>query len=249
MKAYRALVDTQFRSQLREPVGLFFGVVFAPVLVLVLGLFFGNEPNPDFGGRGFVDATLPGFASVALAVTGVMMLPMNQLTLRESGALRRLRLTPLRPATYIAADLTVNFVVGIVGMCLALGVGAVVFGARPSGNLLLILAAAALGLVAFLALGYTLSGLYPSQGAAVGIGNVLMILLMLTSGAFIPLAILPDGVQAAMRVSPIHYFVELLQGLWDGTSWSLLLLPTGVLAGMVVVFGLLGARLFRWDRS
>src|SRR5699024_7932109 len=97
-------------------------------LVLILGLFFGNEPDPNFGGRGFVDATLPGFASVALAVTGVMLLPSNQLTMQESGALRRLRLTPLRPITYIAADLTVNFVIGLAGMFLALVVGSAVFG-------------------------------------------------------------------------------------------------------------------------
>lgn len=249
MSGYRALTATLFRSQLREPVGLFFTFIFAPALVLILGLIFGNAPDPDFGGRGYIDATLPAFASLVLAIIGVLLLPVNQLTLRESGALRRLRLTPLRPATFIAADLTVNFLVGITGMVAALGVGWLFFGVTFSGNLVAVLAAAALGLLAFLALGYTLAGLYPSSGAAIGIGNVLMILLMLSSGAFVPLRVMPDGVQRVMDFSPIRHFVDLVQGLWEGEAWSTLLLPTGVLITMIAVFGALGTLLFRWERT
>lgn len=247
MTTYAILTSTLFRTRLREPVGLFFSFIFAPSLVLILGLIFGNDPNPQFGGRGYIDATLPAFASVVLALTGLLILPVNQLILRESGALRRLRLTPLRPTVFIAADLTVNFIVGLIGIVAAFAVGRVVFGVTPQGNLILILLAAALGLLAFLALGYTLSGLYPSSGAATGIGNVLMILLMLTSGAFVPLAVMPEGVRTIMEFSPVRYFVQLMEGVWEGEAWSQLLLPTGVLVGMALIFGLAGTALFRWD--
>lgn len=249
MRSYRTLTTTLFLSRLREPVGLFFALAFAPLMVLILGTIFGNDPNPDFGGQGYIDATLPAFASLVLAITGIMFMPVNNVTLRESGALRRLRLTPLRPATFITADLTVNFFVGLIGMIIALGVGWLIFGVSPTGNLILIILAASLGLMAFLALGYTLAGLYPSSGAATGIGNVLMILLMLTSGAFVPLRLMPEGVQRVMDYSPIRHFVDLLQGLWDGQAWSTLLLPTGVLVAMIIVFGTLGAFLLKWDRA
>ncbi len=249
MTTYLALGEAFFRSHLREPVGLFFAFVFAPALVLILGGIFGNDPQPAFGGRGFIDATLPAFASVVLAVTGVLSLPVGQLTMRESGALRRLRLTPLRPWTYLAADLTVNFVIGFVGMVAALGVGWLAFGVTMTGSLIAVLLAAALGLAAFLALGYALAGIYPSSGAATGIGNVLMIVLMLSSGAFIPVATLPEGVQRIMNFSPIRHFADLIQGLWNGEAWSALLLPTAILAGMVLVFGALGTLLFRWETA
>lgn len=249
MTGYRALTASLFRSRLREPVGLFFSFIFAPLLVLILGLIFDNGPDPEFGGRSFIEATLPAFPSLVLAITGVVLLPGNQLALRESGALRRLRLTPLRPVTFVAADITVNFLVSMTGMIIALVVGWLVFGVTPTGNLALLLLAAALGLVAFLALGYTLAGIYPSSGAATGIGNVLMLLLMLSSGAFVPLATMPDGVQRVMNFSPIRHFVNLFQGLWEGQSWSTLLLPTAVMIAMIIVFSALGTRLFRWERT
>jgi ABC-2 type transport system permease protein len=249
MTGYRALTVTLFRSLVREPVGLFFAFFFAPIVVLLLGLIFDNGPDPAFGGRSFIEATLPAFPALVLAITGVLLVPVGQLTLRESGALRRLRLTPLRPVTFIAADLTVNFVVGLTGMVAALGMGWLVFGVAPAGNLAVVLLAAALGLVAFLALGYALAGLYPSAGAATGIGNVLMLLLMLSSGAFVPLASMPDGVQKIMNFSPVRHVAELIRGLWNGQPWSTLLLPTGVLVAMIIVFGALAAKLFRWDRT
>ncbi|EHR50599.1 ABC-type multidrug transport system, permease component [Saccharomonospora marina XMU15] len=249
MTGYRALTATLLRSLVREPVGLFFSFIFAPFLVLVLGLIFDSGPDPAFGGRSFIEATLPAFPSLVLAITGVLLAPVGLLTLRESGALRRLRLTPLRPSTFVAADLTVNFVVGMTSMISALAVGWAVFGVTPSGNLVAVLAAAALGLVAFLALGYTLAGLYPSAGAATGIGNALMLVLMLSSGAFVPLATMPDGVQTVMNFSPVRHFANLIQGLWEGQPWSGLLLPTGILLSMVIVFGALGSLLFRWERA
>lgn len=249
MTGYRALITALVLGRLRDPVGLFFAFFFAPALVLVLGAIFGNGPNPNFGDRGYMDATLPAFSSLVLAIIGVMLLPMNQVQFRETGALRRLRLTPMRPFTFLAADLTVNFVIGFAGMVTALVVGWLVFSVDLPSNIGLVLLAAALGLIAFLALGYTLSGLYPSTGAATGIGNVLMILLMLSSGAFLPLSVLSEGVRTIFDFSPVRQFVKLINTLWAGDSWSTQLVPTAVLAGMAVVFGALGTLLFRRQRT
>lgn len=245
MKAYRALMVASVLNRLREPVGLFFSVFFAPLLVLLFGLIFGNDPSPEYGGVGYIDATLPAYTSVVLAIIGAMLLPINQVEFRETGALRRLSLTPMKPGALLAADLTVSFLIGFVGMVAALAVGAIVFGVDLPDSLGLVLVAAALGLLAFLALGYALSGLYPSTGAATGVGNVLLIVLMMSSGAFVPLEVLSDGVQRVFDLSPTRQFVVLVEGLWAGDPWATLLAPTAVMVGMVVVFGALGAVLSR----
>ena len=246
MRAYQTLVITLGRSMLREPVGLFFTLIFPPLLVAILGTIFGNDPTPQFDGKGFVDATLPAMSSLVVAIMGILMLPATQLQLRESGALARLRATPLKSWTYVAADVTVHFLVGMTGVVLALVVGMLVFGVRAQGSVLLVLVAGACGLIAFLALGYTLAAVYPSAAAAIGIGNGVMIVLMITSGAFIPMEALPNGVRHATQFSPLRYLVELMQGLWAGHAWSDYGVATAVLLGMIVIFGALGARLFKW---
>jgi ABC-2 type transport system permease protein len=248
MRAWLGLTLALARSTLREPVGFFFAIVFAPTLVLVLGTMFGNEPSVRTGGVGYLSATLPAFASVVLAIVGVMLLPVSQLQLRETEALLRLRVTPLRPRVFLAAQITVHFVIGMVGILLAFAAGALAFGVELPRSLALVLVACALGLLAFLALGCTLAALYPSSGTATGVGNVLMILLMLTSGAFVPVEVMPTGVQRFVELSPVRQFVGLVRGLWHGDPWSEHLVPTAVLCAMVVVFGVVGARLFRWQQ-
>ena len=52
-----------------------------------------------------------------------------------------------------------------------------------------------------------------------------------------------------MQFSPIRHFVDFLQGLSAGPACSTLSLLSGVLIGMVVVFGGLGMWPFRWERT
>lgn len=247
MRGYRALTGALIRSHLREPVGFFFLLVFSPMLVLILGAVFGNAPAPEFGGHGFVDQMLPGIAVIAVLIVGIMTVPQLQLSLRETGALTRLRITPLRPRTFVAADLTVNFLLGLAGAVLTLVVGVVVFRVAAPENVALVLAGIVLGLLAMIAVGYTLAAILPSVAAATGLGNGLVILLMLTSGTMIPTEALPDGVRTIMPLSPVYHIAEIVRAGWQGAAvpWG----SAAVLAGVLVVFGALGTALFRWDRA
>ena len=246
MNAYRALLKALWRSQRRDPVGLFFSFAFAPVLVLALGAIFGNDPRPEFGGQGFLDATLPAFASLVLAMTGVLQVPVAMLTLRDTGALRRLSLTPLRRSTFIAASLTVHFVVGIAGMLTALAIGIGVFGVPRPSHVPGVLAVCLIGLSTFLAVGCALAALYPSATAATGIGNVLMILLMLTSGAFTPLTAMPSAIQQIVQYSPVRWFVEAAQHAWDGDPLAAMIMPVFLLCVVLAVAALVGRWRFQW---
>ncbi|NNG20856.1 ABC transporter permease [Naumannella sp. ID2617S] len=247
MRGYPQLTRALLQSQLREPVGFFFLLVFSPALLVILGLIFGNHPQPEFGMRGFVTNMLPGITVISIMIVGIVSVPQNQLILRASGALTRLRVTPLRPLTFVAADLTVHFVLGMIGALLTLSLGIVVFSVDPPTHLALAVLALMIGLGAMLAIGYTLASLYPSVAAATGIGNGLMIVLMLTSGALVPTQTLPAGVQAAMRFSPVHHVVELVAASWQGEHWPWVSLAA--ILGITAVFGALGTVLFRWDRT
>ncbi|QPL05935.1 MULTISPECIES: ABC transporter permease [Actinomyces] len=246
MRAYKTLTVMLIRSSLRDPIGLFFSIVFAPLLVAILGAVFGNDPMPQFGNRGFVDAILPACVAMVMGMTGFILLPVNQLQARESGALGRLRATPLSPQTLVAADLTVNAVISLVGVILALLVGSLGFGATPSGSAVGVLGAVVLGLTAFLTLGYALAAIYPGPKAANGIGNGLFLTSILTSGAFIPTADVPASLERIQKASPSYYLSELLRGQWTGQPWSQYTTAVAVLMVMTVVCAALGARLFKW---
>lgn len=241
--SYRALAAMLARSVLREPVGAFFSLAFAPILLLLLGFVLGNEPAPHFGGVGYVDAALPAFSSIVLATTGVMLVPTSRLGLRASGATRRLFVTPLRPSVYVAAELSVFFVIGLAGVVLAFLAGVLVFGVPVPQQPFVVLGAVGLGLAAFLAFGHTLAELMPSTAAATGLGNVLMIALMFSSGAFVPVQAMSEPMRRVSEFSPVRHYVDLVRSGWDG-GVAEPGVSIAVLFGMGLVFGALGTLLF-----
>lgn len=235
MRGYRTLTTTLFRSQLREPVGFFFLIIFSPALFLLLSLIFGNNPVPEFGGRSLIDNMTPGLVAMSLLIVGTSLVPHNQTHLRTSGALTRLRMTPLPPATFFAADMTVNFLAGMIGPLITIVLAVTFFGVDIPRDIPGLIGALTLGMLAMLALGYTLGGLFPSVGAVTGIGNILMIILMLTSGAFVPVAVLDDNIQRLFHLSPSFHLAQLVAHSWQGEPWNWT--SAAVLTGMAVILG------------
>lgn len=111
--------------------------------------------------------------------------------------------------------------------------------------------AVALGLLysflAVAALGHLIASVSPNARAAQVIGMVLLYPMVFLSGAGMPLEVLPATMQKISYFMPLTYVVRLLRGLWFGLPLSELWLPITVLGVMIVVCGLLAAKLFKWE--
>jgi len=247
MVGFRKLMLVQVKLYIREPMSAFFTLLFGPSLLVLLGFIFGNNPDPMTGGMGYLDLSVPAYIAVIIGVVGLTAVPIPSATRREMGVLRRFSATPLRPLTYFVADVLAPFLVTLVGILLLCLVGTVVYRVRFDGNLFSLLAAVVLGSCAFFALGYALIGLLPGVRAVMLIGNVLLYLLMIFSGAVVPLEVMPETVRSISRFLPLTHLVALLRGLWFGKGWGDFLIETAVLVGMAIVGMLIMARTFRWE--
>lgn len=145
------------------------------------------------------------------------------------------------------ADVSVRLVIALVGLTLALTVGAVVFGIRPQGSLGAVALAATLGAIAFLALGYLLAALLPSQAAALPVCNMLVIGMLMLSGATAPLAVMPRWAQDVAQFSPMTQLVNLVGGLWSGDPWAEHWVAVAALAGLTAGASSISAWRFRWE--
>jgi len=50
----------------REPVATFFTLAFPPLLVVLFGTIYGNDPSPLFAGRGSMDVSMPAYTALIL---------------------------------------------------------------------------------------------------------------------------------------------------------------------------------------
>jgi ABC-2 type transport system permease protein len=247
MKGFTQLAAINLKLLVREPITVFFTLAFPLMLVLIFGAIYGNEPTSLFGGYGSMDVSMPGYTALILGSVGLLTVAINTSSYRESGVLRRFRATPLRPVTYIAADVASTLVMMLAGMAPLLLAGRLIYDVRFEGQLHSVFLAVLLGGLAMFSVGYLIASLAPSARAAQVIGMAIFYPMLFLSGAGLPLEILPATIRRISDFLPLTYVVKLLRGLWFGETWGQHLLETVVLLGILGICTALAARFFRWE--
>jgi ABC-2 type transport system permease protein len=247
VNAFAKLTAVDVRLYLREPSAAFFTIAFAPMLLVLFGLIYGNAPRPDFGGRGTVDVSVPAYLGVIIVTVGLISIPIGTAIERERGILRRYRATPLRPLSYIGADVLTYFLMTTLGAALLIAVGKVIYNVRFEGDPVSVVLAFALGSLSFFAAGYVLGGIAPNGRVAQTAGMILAYPMMFLSGATVPLESLPESVRQLANFIPLTHVVTLMRGVWAGDPLSAHGQEMIVLGLLLVIGTAVSARVFRWD--
>lgn len=241
------LITTEVKLYLREPIGLFFSLFLPVTLLIMMGIIFGNEPVPELGGQGPLDAGLPGYAALIIGILGIAGVPIETATRRETGVLRRFRATPLRPLTYIAGNVLSNFAVMVLGVTVVFLLGRFGYGVPFHGSLPTLALGVFLSAAAFLSVGYVLASVVPTAKVAMVVGNVLLYPMVVLSGVVVPRHVMPETIQNVAQFVPLTHVVTLFAGLWSGHGLGEYLLEIAVLGGVLIVGVALAAWSFRWE--
>jgi ABC-2 type transport system permease protein len=247
MRSFWKLTLAEIKLYFRFPIMAFFTLLVPPMLLILFGSIFGNDPNPAYGGYGTVDAMVPSFTALIICMGALLSLPITLANYRERGILRRYRATPVHPAVILTAQWVVQFLMTLAGMGLLILLGIGIYHMRFDGNAFSMLAAFLLSCLSFFALGMLLAGLLPSVRLASIVGNVLLYPMIYLSGSTIPMEIMPSGVRNVAKFIPLTYVVNLLQGLWKGETWSQHFPEVVVLGIMLVVCSAVAVKVFRWE--
>lgn len=245
MNQLMKLTWVELKLQLREPMAVFFTLVFPVLLLVIFGGIFGNDALPYLSGFGQVDLSTPGYIGMIIGTIGMIGLPITLASYRQNGVLRRLQATPIRPTTVLWAQVAVNVLVAALGMILLLVVGRVFYGLRTPTMALALVPAIALSALSFFAVGFALAGVMPTPRSAQAVGMALFYPMLFLSGAAMPRQIMPETAQRIADFLPLTHVVKLLEDLWFAGEWNLV--------SLVVVSGLLAAGLlvtrysFRWE--
>jgi len=247
MRGLWKLTLTEALLYLREPVATFFTIFYAPLVLLLFGSIYGNKPSELFGGRGTMDVTVPAYIGLIVVTVSLMGLPIATVSNRELGVLRRYRATPLRPVTYLTAQVLVYSAMTLLGVLLLFLTGKLVYQIRFEGSFLSVLAGLILSTLSFLSLGFLVASLSPTPRLAQMVGMILAFGMMFLSGATFPLEIMPERVRQVSNFLPLTHVVKLMRGLWAGQSWGGLWVHGVVLGGLLVACVAVSAVAFRWE--
>ena len=128
MSNLKKLTVIEAKLLFREPGIWLIGILLPSVVLLVIGVIFSpHRPEPELGGRRYIDLLAPSMVVISLATLGVNTMPPRLVKYRERGVLRRLSTTPIDPATLVIAQLLVNIAVAVGGLVLLLVIGNLAF--------------------------------------------------------------------------------------------------------------------------
>ncbi len=247
MAAMISLTKAQARLFLREPTAVMFGLVFPALLLVVIGTVFpgATDPSPDLGGQSLVAIYAPAAVVLGLATLAISMLPAALGADRERGVLRRLSTTPAHPATLVAAHLAVQAVVVTCATAAAVLMGVLVFDLPFPRSLGWFVVGFVLAVAALLAVGLLIGAVVPTSSSGQAIGMLLYFPLLFFAGVYIPLEVMPEGIQTVSNLTPAGAAVTTLGDAWGGAAPATSSLL--VLAAYAVVAGALAIKLFRWE--
>jgi len=94
-------------------------------------------------------------------------------------------------------------------------------------------------------LGLLLTSVAPSQSAANGITMGLLYPLLFFAGIYVPIQVLPSGLQTAALYTPVGAAVNALNSSMNGSFPSFV--PLVVMAAYAAFFSFVAIRYFRWE--
>ena len=248
MRGLLKLTWLEIKIFLREPMGVF-GTIGMPVLMFVAisRLASGGGQRQARGMNDFLRMELPVLVAVFITISAVLSLVTIVSIYREGGILKRLRATPLRPWTILAAHVLVKLLFSAATVVLMLLAGRRYLPPDVDVRALDFGVAVVISTWSILSIGFLIASLVPTARFANLIGAAIVYPMVPFSGLLFPVTLLSPPLQTLAAWLPLTYAVSLLQGIWRGDPW---LAHANDLVALILVFIVctaLSARVFRWE--
>lgn len=221
--------------------------VFIFIFPLLLYALLASVYSDDIDGVPSVDVLLAGLFGYGAATTAFGGLAIILVVRRESGLLKRLRSTPLPPATYLAAVLVSTLVTFALEAIALVLLGVLAFGASLPANRLGFAGTIVVGVACFAGMGLGAAALIRSAEGVSAVVNVIVLPMAFLSGSFGPTENLPAVLEVVANVLPLTYFLDIVNGVYlDGESLFADPAALGVLAAWGIAGVSIALRRFGW---
>jgi ABC-2 type transport system permease protein len=205
------LLRLELMRKLRNRRTLIFTMIMPAVFYLIFGLTNKGEMLGSTDAALYISVSLATYGAMIATTTGGAQVAVE----RALGWSRQLALTPLHPAAYILIKVLVSMALGAVSVLVVFVLAAVTGVHAPlltliASGLLVILTSGV-----FAAFGVMLGYLLPAENA-IQVASMVLGILSLIGGLFVPLEIWPDTLQTIARFTPAYGVGEIARAPLGG---------------------------------
>ena len=224
----------------------FFTFLLPIVFLVLLGSVYGDDDRIDgVRGSSYLVVGMLGYGAAATAFAGLAIVLVIR---RESGVLKRVRATPLPPATYVSALLCSFLAVFALEAIGLIALGRLAFDVPVPDRLGSLAFTLALGGLVFAALGLGLTTIIRTEEGSSALVNAVYLPMAFLSGSFFSPGAFPRVLEVIGEALPLTYLIRLLHdvalrgnGPWTSTG------DVAILSAWGIVGGLVALRRCRWE--
>lgn len=188
---------------------------------------------------------LIGFSLLGIGIFG----PINSLpALKKTGALSRMRTTPLKPLQFIIAYMISSLAAGFVSIGVLFLVAVTFFHFHMHGSLLLFALYALFSGIMIFGFGMAVGGWATDEKQSAPLGNLVSFPMMFLSGVFFPRFLMPDWLQHVSALIPLSPAIDGLRMIaTEGKNFFDLGPQLGIMSAWSVIIYFIAFRVFRWQ--
>lgn len=169
----------------------------------------------------YIEFLVPGVIAMAVMQMAVFSVAFVFAQYREKGILKRLMATPMRPYQFVTANVITRLIVSVIQAYIFVVTGLAVYHVHVAGSYVPLTVCIILGSLAFLGLGFTVSGLSKTIETVPVLANIIVFPMLFLGSVFFAATNMPAWLQPIADGLPLSYLSKSLRGIMtDGLGFA-----------------------------
>jgi ABC-2 type transport system permease protein len=232
------LFKTEAKLSLRGGDMLFFGVLFPAGVMLLVGF----TSSPEAVRLGFA-----GIATIGIAASGLMGIPLTLSSYRHEKILKRFKVTPASPLLLLSAVTLLQALFAILSGTAVYAIARLVFAVDLGPSAPRFAFSFMAVMLSIYGIGFLIASLAPNPRTANLACSLLYFPALMLSGATVPYEIMPRPLQLFAEIFPLTQGIMILKGAAMCTDFAADAGRFVVLAAAAVLSYLVSLKFFRWE--
>lgn len=232
-----------FRVQVKTYLGNKSAIFVSMIFPIMMIFIFGSIMPPDY-----LKTIIPGLIGFSILTDSLFSVTAMTAKYRLMNMFSQLSLTPLKRSEFLVSVFLWHLLIAAASFILIVVIGHFAYYAVITLGILIVPFVFFAALL-FVSMGLLIGIVAKTNESASVISNAIGFPMMVLTGTFFPVSLLPMYLQEAVKVLPLYYFVQGLGDIMVTGNMAEGLLFLGVLAALSVAFFLAAIYLFKWREA
>ena len=247
MKTFNTMLKTEIKLSLRGMDMFIFAICMPIIVLVVLGIIYGNKPAFPDADYTFLEQSFGAIATIAICAGGVMGLPLVISDYRSKHILKRFKVTPVKPTIILLVQVTIYALYSLISLITLFTVATIFFKFRIQGSIYQFILGWLLVMISMFSIGMMVGGISKNSKVAGIIASLLYFPMLIFSGATLPYEVMPTVMQKIVDILPLTQGIKILKAATLGLPIDNALPPIITMIVITIICSTIAIKFFKWE--